>query len=338
MKQAFKLWLQHKWYQKKLSAALWVLVPFAWILSIITALYKAAYTLGVFKRHAFKIPIIIVGNITVGGTGKTPLVIHIVKLLQQHGFCPGVVSRGYKGTRSSAKPIYVYANSNPNEVGDEPVLLAKRLLCPIAIATNRPKAVEMLIGSNQVDVVISDDGLQHFALAADIEVLVIDGRRRFGNGWCLPAGPLRESLHRLKTVDYIVANSPDIYDNDSEFEMELRPRVLYNGLDPENQLPLIYFKDQTVHAVAGIGYPDRFFELLQKQGIHVITHSFPDHYSFSEVDLQFQDELPVIMTEKDAVKCAGFMKNTYWILSVDAVVNPLFDLKLLTRLQELKRG
>ncbi len=343
------------WYQKKLSIWLYWLIPISLIWSGYATLRKTLYDKGIFKQHKFQIPIVIVGNLTLGGTGKTPLVIHIAKLLKQHGFNPGIVSRGYQLTSTQKGnnanylkssgfannvikyPISVNANSDPEEVGDEPALFAKRLFCPIMVDPKRKRAVQAMIDSGQVDVIISDDGLQHYAMGRSIEIVVIDGKRRLGNGWCLPAGPLREPKSRLKSVDMIVVNGSDHYEN-NEYDMELRPRMVYNGKNVSEQSTLISFQGQKVHAVAGIGHPDRFFEMLRNYGMEIIAHPFPDHHRFMPMDLEFHDEYPVLMTEKDAVKCFKFMNPNHWVLAVDAIVNPLFDTRLLTRLQEYKRG
>lgn len=295
------------------------------------------YSLFGFQKKKFPLPIIVVGNLTTGGSGKTPLVIHLARLLKQHGMKPGVVSRGYLGKHD--KPIFVYANSDPDQVGDEPLLLAKRLFCPIVVAKQRTAAVQALIDSGQVDIIISDDGLQHTAMERDINIIVVDGKRRFGNGWCLPAGPLRESITRLEEVDFVVSNSPERYDIDTEYDMELRPRMLYKGIRPSEQEGLAIFRNKKIHAIAGIGFPDRFFDLLKKYELVLIEHPYPDHYQFTKQDINFEDDdFEVIMTEKDAVKCEGKMSERHWILPVEASVNPLFDVKILTKLQEIRGG
>lgn len=336
------MWLLKLWYQKHLNPVLWILVPFSLIMVCIVKLRRFAYLKGWLTQTKFDVPIIVVGNLTVGGTGKTPLVIHIAKLLKQHGFKTGIVSRGYKGDVKlrSESNIFVNANSDPAIVGDEPVLLAKRLFCPIVVDKDRVKAVQTLLSTNSMDVIISDDGLQHYRMGRSIEIVVVDGKRRFGNGWCLPAGPLREPLSRLESVNYIMCNGPENFDVDSEYDMELRPRMLYNGHSPSEQRTLASFQGSTIHAVAGIGNPDRFFALLKNYGLQVIPHPFPDHYMFKPSDLEFSDseDYPIVMTEKDAVKCGSFMKGNTWVLAVDAVVNPLFDAKLLSIVQELCRG
>jgi tetraacyldisaccharide 4'-kinase len=331
-------WLQKQWYKKSLHPLLWVFIPLSLLYVFFVKIRKAYYQSNRISKASFPIPIVVVGNLTVGGTGKTPLVIHIVKVLKQYGLRPGVVSRGYGGSHSktSQEPLWVYANSDPKQVGDEPLLLAKRVFCPIVIAANRIKAVQSLLDSGQVDVVISDDGLQHEKLKRDIEIIVIDGKKRLGNGWCLPVGPLREPSQRLEEVDFIVCNDPIQFDNDQEYDMVLRPRTLSSGLEPSQQNSINFFQGQTVHAIAGIGFPERFFDLLTKHDLKVIPHPFPDHYPFQQKDIEFNDDLPILLTEKDAVKCSGLMSHKHWVLSVDSAVNPLFDMRLLKRLDELR--
>lgn len=341
------------WYQKKLHPFLILLLPFSLLMVLICIIRRFLYQSGILKQHSFSIPIIVVGNLTVGGTGKTPLVIYLAKLLKQHGFNPGVVSRGYKiGPSTSASttanahqnlkyPIFVKANSDPSDVGDEPVLMAKRLFSPIVVDPNRVRAVRTLLQDKlqnnlHIDVIISDDGLQHYAMGRFVEIVVVDGKRGYGNGFCLPAGPLREPMSRLKSVDFIIVNSPTQYDNEEEYDMELRPRVVYKGKNISEQKTLTSFLGQRIHAVAGIGHPDRFFDMLTNYGLLVIPHPFPDHYRFEPQDIQFDDDYPVLMTEKDAVKCSKFMGENHWVLSVDAIVNPLFDAQLLKMLQEVK--
>lgn len=319
------------WYRKSFIS--WPFIPlsflFFWIIKIRQALYKK----GILKTHIYPLPVIVVGNITVGGTGKTPLVIHIVELLKAQQLKPGIISRGYKGAYQDV--MEVFDTSDPHIVGDEPLLMAKRLKCPMVISRKRIKAIEHLLEKYDVDVVISDDGLQHYALGRQIEIAVIDGLRKFGNGYLLPAGPLREPVERLKTVNCIVNNggSPDI----NEYSMRYQFGNIYN-LSNSNILPLSAFKSKRVHAIAGIGNPARFFNALMAEGLQVIEHSFPDHHVFDEKEINFQDDLPVVMTEKDAVKCRNIANSNHWALPIDIAIDSQFDEKILTLIRESKNG
>lgn len=312
------------WYQNSVSVSVLenlyskALIPFSFLYAAGVQIRKKLYQAGIFKQVRFAVPVVVVGNLTVGGTGKTPLVIHIAEYLQAQGWKPGVVSRGYKGNLKS--PTKVQKNSDPRMVGDEAVLLARRLDCPVVVGKNRCAAVQYLLShADPIDVIISDDGLQHYALHRDIEIVVKDAQRHFGNGYCLPAGPLREPISRLKTVDLI-------------YETQYTPNFVYNALEPTLKQPLAFFKDQTVHAVAGIGNPERFFQLLRTHGIRVIPHLFPDHYLFKARDLRFDDQRPLFMTEKDVVKCTQFLEAHDWVVSIQAVVAPAFDTQLLNLL------
>lgn len=275
------------------------------------------------------IPIIIVGNITVGGTGKTPLVIWLVRFLQEHNYKPGIVSRGYGG-KNKIFPQKVDSDSDTQQMGDEAVLLARRAGCPVIIAPKRVNAVRYLLNNTDCNIVISDDGLQHYALARDIEIAVIDGERRFGNRWCLPAGPLREPISRLETVDFIVTNGGEV--GLGEYGMSLIPGDIYNISDPTLKANLNDFAGQAVHAIAGIGNPDRFFGTLRELGLSIFQHRFPDHYQFAHKDIDFKDEAKIIMTEKDAVKCETFADYRYWCLPVEAELDAVFGEKLLEKL------
>lgn len=352
-------WALHKalnriWYQKAIPPVLWPLIPFSIIYSSINLIGRLLYRFGIFSQYQPTIPVIVVGNLTTGGTGKTPLVIHLVNLLKQHGFHPGIVSRGYggrgikvNGTANIKRVCEVFADSDPAEVGDEALLLVQKTKAPMVIGKNRPEALKHLMQLHSVDVVVSDDGLQHYALGRELEVLVIDGKLRFGNGFCLPAGPLREPISRMKKVDFVITNGG--VPKDIEYDMHARPGSLYNLFDPKQVQALESFKGKRVHAVAGIGHPERFFNMLMEADIQIDPHAFPDHYLFNYKDIQFQDDFPVIMTEKDAVKIARLMdageddsklnnihKMNYWVLPIKTRVNPLFDAKILNRLYDLR--
>lgn len=276
------------------------------------------------KQAQFPIPIIIVGNISVGGTGKTPLVSYIVTHLQAAGFKPAIVMRGFKAHPTQAITP-VTAQSTAWEVGDEALLLFKKTQCSVVIGKKRPDVVQYVVDHMpEVNIVVCDDGLQHYALARDIEIAVIDGVRRCGNGLCLPAGPLRESPARLKKVNFIVTNGIAL---NKEWEMKT---TLSEKLYP-NKL-LSDFAGKTVHAVAGIGHPERFFNLLRAANIQLIEHRFPDHHAFQEQDLVFADDLPILMTEKDAVKCQDFKLQHTWVVPLEVNLPETFFPSLLKEL------
>ena len=290
------------------------LLPISWLFRLLTGVRRWLYRHDWLKVNRFSAPLIVVGNITVGGTGKTPFVIWLSQFLRDKGYRPGIVSRGYGGS-ASKWPQPVTPESKPALVGDEAVLLARRCRCPMVVSPNRSDAVKMLLKDFDCDIVIADDGLQHYAMGRDIEIVIVDGQRRFGNGHVLPAGPLREPVTRLKSVDLCVINgAPQAPD---EYRMTLTQRSLYNLQAPEEIDQLSIFKDKRVHAVAGIGHPERFFDLLSTAGIEVVAHSFPDHHAYCEDDLKFGDDNPVLMTEKDAVKCASFAKLDYWVVAIE---------------------
>jgi tetraacyldisaccharide 4'-kinase len=275
-----------------------------------------------------KLPIIVVGNITVGGTGKTPLVIYLAELLMQAGYKPGIVSRGYKG-KAEEWPQKVTSASHPKLVGDEPSLIASRTQCPVVVGPDRNTDIKSLLNTYDCDVIISDDGLQHYLMPRSIEVAMVDGNRRFGNGWCLPAGPLREAKKRLDEVDFVVVNNGN---DDDEFTMKLSGQSVLS-LNSSDNISLHDLSGNKVHAVSGIGNPERFFKLLEKYGLELICHSFSDHHVFEKEDLCFDDQLPVIITEKDAVKCKGFSIDNCWYLPVEAKVNNDFGNKLIKKLE-----
>ncbi|WP_394754168.1 tetraacyldisaccharide 4'-kinase [Crenothrix sp.] len=302
-----------------------VLLPLAWVFAACVGVRRLLYHVGVLKQQRLPAPVIIVGNITVGGTGKTPLVIYIAKLLKQSGYKPGIISRGYGG-KATSWPQIVTPQTDATLVGDEAVLIASQSACPMAVGALRTDAARLLLAQFDCNVILSDDGMQHYALARDIEIAVIDGDRRFGNGFCLPAGPLREPISRLKHVDMVVVNGGKAQDN--EFSMQLTGAVAVNITTGE-QKPLSAFAGIACHALAGIGNPDRFFKSLQAAGIACESHAFPDHHRFLKHDITFQDDKPVLMTEKDAVKCTLFATHQHWYVPVNAVLTAEFAEQLL---------
>jgi len=291
---------------------------------------KFLYRIGVLKKHTMPVPVIVIGNITVGGTGKTPLIIWLAELLKNEGFKPGIISRGYGG-QAEAWPQSVSADSTAEQVGDEAMLIAKQTGCPMTVSPLRADAARLLFEKSDCNIILSDDGLQHYALNRDIEIAVIDGERRFGNSFCLPAGPLREPIERLQSVDFIVVNGEKAEDH--EFSMQMTGNIAVNLISGE-QKPLQEFNATGCHALAGIGNPDRFFKLLESAGLSCKNHSFPDHYKFKLGDISFSDSAPVLMTEKDAVKCMSFAGEQHWYIPVKAVPETGFAERLLALLQE----
>jgi tetraacyldisaccharide 4'-kinase len=308
------------WYTNHPSR--FALAPLSWLFCAIVRVRRFAYKYSLLKSYHPPVPVIIVGNLTVGGTGKTPLVIWLGQFLLKEGFKPGIVSRGYGG-RAQNWPQPVYPDSDPQFVGDEAILLARQSGCPVAVAPRRIKAVQSLL--DNCNIIISDDGLQHYALHRDIEIAVVDGTRRYGNQHCLPAGPLREPLSRLKEIDFIVTKS--------EFDMQYHTKALRRVADDNISQSLSELRDHTVHAVAGIGHPAHFFNSLRDHGLKLHCHEFPDHHHYSQSDIQFNDNLPVIMTEKDAVKCQHFAGPQHWYLPIEARLPSAFGERLLNRIQ-----
>lgn len=317
------------WRRRGLVARL--LWPAGLVFGCVALFRRLFYRLRIFKSYRIEIPVIVVGNLSVGGAGKTPLVLWIADFLKQHGRKPGIVSRGYGGSVSRTKETRA-ANiaSDSAEVGDEPMLLARRSGCPVWVAADRVLAAKTLKReSPEVDVIVADDGLQHYALRRDIEICVVDAHG-LGNRWLLPAGPLREPLSRLRSVDAIVVHGPDT--GIDGYAMKLQGESLANLVNAQDRRPLKSFAGQKVHAVAGIGDPRRFFLQLAGAGLKVVPHPFPDHHVFGAADLEFGDGLPVVMTEKDAVKCKRIAKAHHWVFAVDAAPDPAFGRFLLEKL------
>jgi tetraacyldisaccharide 4'-kinase len=319
--------LQGLWYQPHPLSAL--LLPLAWFFTGVVILRRQLYLSHLLNPEALPVPVIVIGNISAGGTGKTPLVIWLYRFLTAQGYKPGIVSRGYGG-RARQWPQQVRPDSDPATVGDEAVLLARHTSAPIAVGPDRHAAAEALIRHQGCDLILCDDGLQHYALRRDIEIAVIDGIRRHGNGYCLPAGPLREPISRLRDVDIIVTHG---LAGRGEFSMKYAPSTLQPVARSPQSRQGAMPGPQEVHAVAGIGNPDDFFHLLRAQGYQVHRHPFPDHHVFRREEINFNDDLPVIMTEKDAVKCERFAGLEHWYLPIEAELPAVFE----RRLQELLR-
>jgi len=321
--------LDHYWYSRNLISTL--LTPVAWTFCLLVSVRRLLYRVGLLPSYRPPVPVVIIGNISVGGTGKTPAVAAVADILRRAGYTPGLVSRGYGGAAESW-PQPVSAESDPAVVGDEPVLLAGRTDCPMSVGPDRPEAVRFLLREHpEVDVIIADDGLQHYSLERDVEVAVIDGTRGLGNGACLPAGPLREPQGRLRHVDFVLINGGEA-GAISGYPMTLSGDEAVN-LSDARRLPLAALREEKIHAVAGIGSPERFFRVLERVGLNVVEHPFPDHHRFAEIDLSFGDEAPVLMTEKDAVKCRRFVRPGYWYLPVEAELPGEFNKLLVERVK-----
>lgn len=328
---SFKSYAESAWYGKRPLSML--LLPLGWIYRLVAVCRKLIYSVGLLTVHKVGAPVVVVGNLTAGGTGKTPLIIWLAQYLRSRGYSPGIISRGYGG-REKRRVKRVRPDSDPALVGDEPVLLAQRTGCPVAVSPNRVKAAEEILRQTGCDILLCDDGLQHAALGRDVEIVVIDGDRRFGNRFHIPAGPLRESPDRLNTVDLVVANARA---GRNEFLMEYIS-LPARSLDNRRERALSSFKGQTVHAVAAIGNPDRFFSMLQQNGIGITPRAFPDHYVFKRSDLEFDDDSAVVMTEKDAVKCRRYQLENAWYIPIDAKLPETFEYKLERLLEEVMNG
>lgn len=320
-------WQQKTW----LSTAL---LPLAGLYCLVIGIRRLAYRIGVLRTQRLSVPVIVVGNITVGGTGKTPLVIWLAELLRQEGWRPGIVTRGYGGN-ARTWPLQVLPDSDPRRVGDEPVLLARRAGCPVVAGPDRVADADRLVLEHRCNVIISDDGLQHYRLGRNIEIAVVDGERRFGNSRCLPAGPLREPLKRLRKVQACVTNGTP---QTGEMGMQLETEALYHLRSGVSTTLAEFDKDEPIHAVAGIGHPARFFQHLRGLGFVVIEHAFADHHPFRPGDLDFPEHTRVIMTEKDAVKCQAFAHANHWYLAVKARPEPPLAALILKLLKGKKRG
>jgi tetraacyldisaccharide 4'-kinase len=326
------MWLERHWQRITVISAL--LYPLSLLFRLVVSLRRAAYRAALLKQHRVRVPVVVVGNITVGGTGKTPLTLWLTGLLSQAGFSPGIVSRGHGGT--VRRPHRVAADDDCARFGDEPVLLARRSRCPVYIGWDRVAASRALLAAHPAcDVLVSDDGLQHYALARDVELIVIDAERGFGNGCMLPAGPLREPRARLREADAVVMNGPPraLEDFGAPFSMTLEGRSFHNLLNPEFIVGAEYFHNQRVYAIAGIGNPQRFFSHLHDLGITFQAHAFADHHRFTAADLAFPDADAILMTEKDAVKCVAFVSERQWALRVDAVPGPALGALVLRKLR-----
>ena len=316
-----------------------LLLPLAAVFFCLSAIRRRAYSSGLLRVASLPVPVVIVGNISVGGVGKTPLVIHMVEQLKARGYQPGVITRGYGGSGRGGE---VLPDADPAEVGDEPLLIRRRADCPVVVNIDRVKAAQHLLAiAPQTTVIVSDDGLQHYALPRQIEIAVLD-ERGLMNGWLLPAGPLRETARRLRQVDAIVGNglsSPPLACGDvAFFRMEVHAQEFYALSDMQRRVTSTNWQNKVVHAVAGIGTPERFFRQLENLGISASPHAFPDHHNYTAAELDFDGEA-ILTTEKDAVKLAGLKLNLpVWVLPITATLAPNLADFIVAKLMEKNRG
>jgi tetraacyldisaccharide 4'-kinase len=338
-------WLQKQW--KGYSIWHLVLLPLSLVFFFLSTARKYLYRLGVLRSCKLPVPVIVVGNISIGGTGKTPLVIWLAEQLKLAGFNPGIISRGYGGSLNDVTEVS--SKCLPSQVGDEPLLIAKRLACPVFIGANRAGAAMTLLEAYpQVNVIVSDDGLQHYSLQRDIEIAVVDAERVFGNELLMPAGPLRESKSRLNAVDAIVMTKANQQSSiktkflSPVFEMALSGNIFISLFDGKVQRQLNDFNNKKIVAIAGIGNPKRFFDTLTRMGLVFEQKSFADHHAFMPQDLLPFIGKTILMTEKDAVKCAQFAKGDthydIWMLPVSANIDAGLNKLVLQKLATLSKG
>ena len=314
----------------------WLLWPLGACYRCIAGVRRLMYRWRIRPVTELPVPVVVVGNLTVGGTGKTPLVIWLAGELRQRGFSVGIVSRGYRG-RAGTWPQAVHRDSDPELVGDEAVLLARTTNCPVSVGPDRVRAAQALLDREQVDVLLADDGLQHFALGRIMEIVVVDGERGLGNEMCLPAGPLREGRERLAKAGAVVVNGGNWGQDEAIGDIfRAVPSVQdVRQLTGPARKSLESFRGVPVHAVAAIGHPERFFRLLTAAGLKVIEHPLPDHASIDAADLRFDDSAPVLVTEKDAVKCEGIAHDDVWCVPIKLSLRPEGSTALMDRV--LKR-
>jgi len=313
-----------RWYNGHPLFAL--LLPLSLVFALIAGLRRAAYRLGWVRAWRAPVPVVVVGNVSVGGTGKTPLTLALVEHLRRQGWRPGIVSRGYGGQGATC-PQIVLMDSDAAQVGDEPLLLARRAQVPVVIDPLRVRGVQHLLANSDCNIVLCDDGLQHYALARSVEIAVVDGQRGLGSGWLLPAGPLREPASRLHSVDLVVVNGAWRAAGDlpgAAAIMSLASGTWQPVGADAGSMTASQPSAGLIHAVAGIGHPPRFFAMLAGQGFQPIPHAFPDHHAYTAADLQFSPSAPVVMTEKDAVKCAAIAPPNSWYVPVQAILPDSF--------------
>ncbi len=322
--------LQRHWY--RITPLHLISLPLSWLFGILAALRRLLYRKHILASFKLDVPVIVVGNISVGGTGKTPLTLALAAQLIAHGKQPLIISRGYGGNAQHAQ--HVTPTSSAQLCGDEPLLMARRSVCPVWIGRDRVATARAALQAHpECDVILCDDGLQHYRLRRDVDIVVMDSVRKIGNGFLLPAGPLREPVSRLKLVDAIVVNGGQTSSQKIKFGMALRGEIFYNLLDPSRSATAQELQGLRCHAIAGIGHPQRYFDALQTLGLHCVNHAFPDHHAYRADELNFADCDALLLTEKDAVKCTTFADARYWVLRVDAQIDSALIELILRKMQ-----
>ena len=326
--------LVHYWYESGVLAILLacLLLPLSGLYCLITIVRRKLYLLNIKKSFSAQVPVVVIGNIVVGGSGKTPLLISLCEYAAKKGFQPGVVSRGYGGNFTGLKQVS--SDDMAEQVGDEPLMIFQRTNVPVVVGADRVSAIQYLLTNNQCDIVFSDDGLQHYRMRRDFEIAVIDALRKFGNGFCLPAGPLRERVSRLKEVDLVVYNGNNI-NNSAECSYTLQITELKQLNGNESRALSSLANNMTIHAVAGIGNPARFFNQLSESGLNIVEHAFQDHHKYQQHDFSDWHTDCIIMTEKDAVKCRHLTLPDTWVASVNAELSTILEAQLDSKLLPL---
>lgn len=314
---------------RRRGAAARLLLPVSWLYRGVMHARRMCYAQGACRVQRFTRPVVVVGGITVGGSGKTPLVMHVAGLLADRGCRPGIVSRGYGG-RPGRMPLLVDAHTPAVQSGDEPAMMARRLDVPVVVDVDRPRGVRALINDSRCDVVISDDGLQHYAMDRQVEIVILGGKGNTGNDWCLPAGPLREPASRLDEVDMVVCHGAP--PRSGWHAMSWRIEDL-RRLGDDEPCRLEAFRGRRVHAVAGTGNPDGFFATLADAGLDIEPHPFPDHHPYAAADFSAMGDAPIVMTEKDAVKCTDIPLDDAWYTRASVKLDEGFDNKLIELLK-----
>lgn len=317
-------WLEHIWYEKY-----WKAIPLVPLSALFCGISRWRRQYQTKQQLPSPIPVIVIGNISIGGTGKTPLIIHLTSLLRKAGYRPAIISRGYKGT-STTWPLAVEKDTNARCCGDEAKLLANRTGVPVIVGANRVEDIQSVKEHTDANIILSDDGLQHYKMARAFEIAVMDGRRGLGNGYCLPAGPLREKQTRLRDCNLVISNGQS---NLTEHDMRVSGNTVINIQSGLRQKLSGIAK---AHVITGIGNPQRFIDTLRDQQVELITvTTFPDHHHFRTEDFFYSDDIPIIMTEKDAVKCQDFEHQQLWYLEVNAQCNASFDANFLHAMKNL---